>query len=139
MRRREVVRTYIEAVATVRLDSTSASESNAPGTRVKYAHTPRLSRVTRPASTSTLRWWETVGWDNPSGSVRSHTQASPPSCAAIMDSSRSLAGSAIAFKIRARSAAAGALSGCRTNGTQHETSTIGSAEGELMNRACPTY
>lgn len=34
--------------------STSAREFRAPGTRVKYAHTPRLSGVSSPASTQAV-------------------------------------------------------------------------------------
>ena len=33
-------------------------------------------------------WWDTVGWDRLTGSIRSQTQASPPSAAAIRDSRR---------------------------------------------------
>ena len=75
-----------------------------------WAHTPRLSRVSNPASTRTFRWCDTVGWDNPSGATRSHTHASAPSCAATRDSSRSRAGSAIALSVRAsRTAACGVM------------------------------
>ena len=33
-------------------------------------------RLRNPASASALRWWETVGWDSPIGSIRSHMHAS---------------------------------------------------------------
>jgi len=46
---------HTETAPTPLLNSTSARESRAPGTRVKYAHTPRLSRVSSPASTSTFK------------------------------------------------------------------------------------
>ena len=39
----------------------------------------------RPASCRTLRWWLIVGCDSSNASVRSQTQASPPSCEAISD------------------------------------------------------
>ena len=80
-----------------------------------------------------------MGWDRPRGSVRSHTQASPPSWAAIIDSNRNLAGSAIAFNVRARSVAAAAVSGSRTSGTQQATSASGRAAERVMNPVCPTY
>ena len=40
----------------------------------KYAHLPRCSRSTRPASRSFLMWWETVGCESPSGSMRLQMQ-----------------------------------------------------------------
>jgi len=67
-----------------------------------------------------------VGWVSPSGSVRSHTQASPPSCAATIDTSRSRVGSASALSLRARSAAWLDVIGSRSNGAQH-ASASGSA------------
>ena len=69
--------------------------------------------------------------------MRSHTQASPPSWAAIIDSNRNLAGSAIAFNVRARSVAAAALSGSRTNGTQQEVSASGRVAERGMNPSMP--
>ena len=123
---------------TPRLLSTSASESSAPGTRVKYAQTPRLSRCSSPASTSTFRWWDTVGWVSPNGSVRSQTHASPPSWAAISDSSRNRAGSAMAFNVWARSVAASASSGSRTSGAQHATFTRGNPAA-VMTPVCPAH
>src|SRR6476620_7398610 len=53
-----------------------------------------------------------------------------------MDSSRNRAGSAMAFSVRARSVAASAVSGWRTSGTQHATSTRGSTAG-LMKPSMP--
>lgn len=38
----------------------SAAASNAPSLRAKYAHLPRCSRVTRPASASSFIWCDTV-------------------------------------------------------------------------------
>ena len=55
----------------------SRSAASSPGTTRKNAQLPRCSRSTSPASSSTLRWWLTVGWPSPSGSVRWQTQASP--------------------------------------------------------------
>lgn len=58
------------------LVSSRATESRAPGTRAKCAQVPRWLRLRNPASVSTLRWWETVGWLSPTGAVRSQAQAS---------------------------------------------------------------
>src|ERR1700742_619933 len=44
------------------------------------------------------RWWLTVGWDKPSGAVRSQTHASPSGADWIRLSRRRRAGSASAFK-----------------------------------------
>src|SRR5207237_10071024 len=63
----------------------------ASGTSRKYAHVPRVSRLTNTASFRTLRCWLTVGCEMPSASVRLHTQAS--SVAAILVSSLRGAGS----------------------------------------------
>src|SRR5689334_1806316 len=65
-----------------------------------------------------FRWCEIVGWVRPSGTVRSQTQASPPSWAATMDTRRSRVGSASAFMTRDRSSAWAAVSGSRSSGAQ---------------------
>lgn len=70
-------------------------------------------------STRIFRWCDTVGWDRPTGSVRSQTQASWPSWAAISDTSRSLVGSAIAFNDVANVSAAAAVIAFSTKGEQH--------------------
>src|SRR5215470_2286533 len=51
------------------------------------------------------RWWLTVGWERPSGAVRSHTHASPSGADWIRLSRRRRAGSASAFKTPARRSA----------------------------------
>ena len=56
-----------------------------------------LLQARMPASTRIVRWWETVGRLSATGSVRSHTHASPSSCAATREISRRRTGSAIAF------------------------------------------
>ena len=75
-----------------------------------------LLALDQPGLSSTFRWWLTVGWLRPSGSVRWQTQASWPGWAWIRLSSRSRAGSAITLSARgellgvlgARAAPAGA-------------------------------
>src|SRR4051812_14592879 len=54
--------------------ATPASFSTASRFSEKYAHLPRCSRSSRPASTSFFRWCDTVGCDKPSGSYSSHAQ-----------------------------------------------------------------
>jgi hypothetical protein len=68
-----------------------------------------------------------VGWVRPSGSVSSQTQASPPSCAATIETSRSRVGSASALSLWARSAAWLTVIGSRSSGVQHSWSITGSA------------
>ena len=87
----------------------AARAPSAPGTGLNQAHRPRFSRCSTPASTSTLRWWLTVGWLSPIGAVRSQTQASP--LASTIDSSRSRAGSASALSRPASSSASDSDSG----------------------------
>ena len=48
----------------------SRSDASCSLITLKYAQLPRCSRATRPASSSTRRWWLTVGCVSPSGSVR---------------------------------------------------------------------
>jgi hypothetical protein len=60
-----------------------------------------------------------VGPVSANTSVRSQTQASPPSCEAISESSRSRTGSPIALNTRARSTARSTDRGSRTRGEQH--------------------
>ena len=72
-----------------------------------------------PASTRTLRWWETVGWESPTGAVRSQTRASWSSCAATeWRSSRSRAGSAIAFSAAGEGLRLAGVITSRTTGEQ---------------------
>ena len=53
-------------------------------------------------------WWETVGWDSPTGSTRSQMQASPPGFAAMSDSNRTRVGSPSALNTRASCSASSA-------------------------------
>src|SRR5665647_870815 len=115
------------SVGTPAVLSRRATPSSAPGTSEKYAHTPRFSRWTRPASTRVFRWWETVVWLSPSGSVRSQTQASPPSSAASNEIRRSRAGSAIALSTEASPMASSAARGAVCSGAQQATASIGQA------------
>ena len=39
---------------------------------------PRRSPLIQPASRSTLRWWEVVGWLTPQQPVRSQAHVAPP-------------------------------------------------------------
>ncbi len=50
-------------------------------------------------------WWETVGCDNPTGSVRSHTHISPALLPTIMDMSLTRVGSPRALNTFANSSA----------------------------------
>ena len=68
-------------------------------------HLPRRSPCTNPASLRTFRWWETVPWLLPTGSINSQTQTSPCGAAATMFKTRSRTGSPRALKPPARSAA----------------------------------
>jgi hypothetical protein len=63
-------------------------------------------------------WWETVGCDSPTGSVRSQMQASP-SAAATRESKRTRAGSASALKVRASSSAEPSSMISDVSGPQH--------------------
>lgn len=65
------------------------------------------------------------GLGRPRGSVSSQTQASPPSCAATMETRRSRVGSARALRSRARSAAWLALIGSRSRGGQQTSARLG--------------
>src|SRR5674476_945304 len=118
--------------------SRRATPSSAPGTREKCAHTPRFSRWTRPASTRVFRWWETVGWLSPSGTVRSHTQASPPSLAASNEITRSRAGSAIALSTEASPMASSAARGAVCSGAQQATASIGEVSSASSQEAMVT-
>ena len=81
------------------------------GHQAVYAHFPRCSRVKMPASTRIFRWCDTVGWDSPTGSISSQTQASLFWCPATSEISRSQVGSARALKPAAKiSASAGGIS-----------------------------
>ena len=67
--------------AVVVISSTSSGRSTRAASALiasalieKYAHLPRCSRSSRPASASFLRWCETVACARPSGSTRSQTQ-----------------------------------------------------------------
>ena len=55
----------------------------------------------------------------PDRSMRSHTHASAPSCAAMSESSRSRAGSASALRVRASAAASSSLIAALVTGVQH--------------------
>ena len=77
-----------------------------------------------PASTSSLRWCETVGWLRPTGSVRSHTHASWFAWAATKEISRSRAGSDSALNPAASVAASSGLITCRTTGVQQSASRV---------------
>src|ERR1035441_9712934 len=67
------------------------------------------------------------GLGRPRGSVSSQTQASPPSCAATMETRRSRVGSARALRSRARSAAWLALIGSRSRGGPETAPRVGGA------------
>src|SRR5665647_3025263 len=136
-------RAHQQAVVPLELEtpavlSRRATPSSAPGTREKCAHTPRFSRWTRPASTRVFRWWETVGWLSPSGTVRSHTQASPPSLAASNEITRSRAGSAIALSTEASPMASSAARGAVCSGAQQATAPIGQASSASSREAMVT-
>ena len=63
-----------------------------------------------------FRWWLTVGWLRPSGSVRWQTHASWPGWAWIRLSRRSREGSAIAFSAAASCSASPGSSGAWSSG-----------------------
>ena len=67
--------------------SSADSLARVSGSTQQYTQVPRRFEPTSPASLSTFRWWEIVGWETSNGSMSSHTHASPPSCEAISDSS----------------------------------------------------
>src|SRR3546814_14378088 len=67
---------------------------------------PRRSAVSRPTSRSTLRWWETVGWDTSVRVASSPTVISPSGLVAMADSMRSRSGSARALSVDATAATA---------------------------------
>src|SRR5436190_2169033 len=100
------------------------SSANRDGMVRYQTHRPRLSPTIRPASVSTLRWWETVGWERPMGSTRSQTQTSPSAAEASSERMRRRAGSARAAKPLASSAASVSSSGAAPMGGQQ---MVGSA------------
>ncbi len=63
-----------------------------------------------------------MGWETPTSEM-SHTHASPPSCEATAENSRSRTGSPSALNIRAAVSASSALIGRSVTGEQH-TSTF---------------
>ena len=63
-------------------------------------------------------WKDTVGWDRPTGAVRSQMHASPPSAAAISDSSRTRCRSPSARNTRAIRSAASSSSAPPVSGEQ---------------------
>ena len=66
-----------------------------------------------------------VGCDRSKASLRSQTQASPPSLEATIETSRSRTGSASALSSGATRSARSADSGSRTRGEQHATVSTG--------------
>ena len=66
-----------------------------------------------------------VGWDRSNASFRSHTHASPPSCEATRDSSRSRTGSASAFNSGATCSACSMVSGSADSGAQQAAVSAG--------------
>ena len=54
---------------------------------MQFTQRPILTLVISPASASTARWWETVGWLLPTGSSRSQLHAVPSGADAMSDSS----------------------------------------------------
>ena len=55
----------------------AARRSATAGSRLYQIHVPRRSPCTRPASRSTRRWCDTVGWDRPSQAEKSQAQTAP--------------------------------------------------------------
>ena len=126
------------------LASAPAKASSALSTTRKYAHLPRCSRVISPASSSCLRWWETVGCDSPSGAVRSQTHAPSPfaaAWAAIRETSRTRLGSPSALNTRARRSAVAGSIALAVTGAQHEakSSTRGRLVRTVMSPVCHPY
>src|SRR5204863_5592620 len=76
--------------------ATAASFSTASRFNEKYAHLPRCSRSSSPASVSFFRWCDTVGCERPSGSYSSHAQTGSPLVASRF-TTRTPAGSASAL------------------------------------------
>ena len=122
-----VVGTGVDPVTFFRVGGRSderGSELREPfGTTRYQIHRPRLSPTTRPASDSTLRWCETVGWARPTGATRSHAHTSPAAAEARRDRMRSRAGSASAAKPRASSAASASLKGASPIVGQHSSAS----------------
>ena len=119
--------------------------SSRSASRRYQAHLPRFSRVTRPASTSTDMWCETVGWDRPMGSTRSQAQTSPSPAAATIESRRSRAGSASTLKTPASSSASASSRAPSPSGVQqarvarfcrHRGLRIAAAGRIIDNRRC---
>ena len=84
-------------------------------------------------------WCDTVGWDSPTGSIRSHTHASWPGWAAIIDTSRTRVGSLSALKIRARRSASSGSSTPSVSGAQQAPVTSVSGSGVAMGRSSHTH
>src|ERR1700683_2476121 len=70
-------------------------------------------------------WWLMVGWDSSNASFRSQTQASPPSCEATRDISRSRTGSARAFSSGAICPACSIVSTPADSGGQQAADSAG--------------
>ena len=100
-------------------EMTAASPARASGTTRYQVQVPRRSPVTNPASVSFLKWWLMVGWDRPSGSVRSQVQSSPFSLDSSSETSRSRAGSASALSRIEIAAASSTDNGDAVSGVQH--------------------
>src|SRR5690606_27724319 len=86
----------------------------------------------RPASTRILRWWLTVGWESPTGAVRSQTHASLPSCEATIARSWTRAGSARALNARASSRAVSGSTAWVTAGPQQPATSAVGARGRSV-------
>src|SRR5690606_12990182 len=76
---------------------------------------------------------ETVGCESPTGSVRSHTHASPSSCAAMIDSKRRRVGSARALSVWARLCASCSVIGSPVRGPEPGA---GPSAGVVMAPSC---
>src|SRR5699024_4730220 len=79
---------------------------------------------------------ETVGCPKPTGSMRSQTQASLPSCAATSETSLSRVGSAIALKILANTFASSTLSGSPVS-VEQQAAGAGSVCSVITLPLCP--
>lgn len=83
-------------------------------------------------------WWEIVGCDRPTGSVRSQTHISPALLPTIIESSFTRVGSPRALKTFARSWAV--PSSIAWPGVQQESALVSMVTGSaFMALFCPTY
>src|SRR5581483_7975235 len=95
---------------------------------------PRCSRSTSPASSSFLRWCETVGCASPSGSTSSHTHTGSPVVASRL-TIRTRAGSASDLKSAAVAAASASSSTGAASGAQQATGVAAPAGTGVSARA----